>query len=215
MKKFRIIVGLAATAAAVTAGAMVPAMAGNVTDSDAEKAAAYPSKAGVPDSYSVTHKAWQQKGKASVPAAMQLSLRTFGVKVTQETLTKQTDSKDGQTDWRNSQIVYGHYVNKLGYFNKPKGDLTGAKLMNYVSHDVGVLHRAVPMGINLSKASWIEGGSNTMHAITVRGYDKEKGTVTIWDPAQKSRSFAGHHVVSAKALAKASEGNGIFYVTKS
>lgn len=166
-----------------------------------------------PDQAEVTHKAWQQKQPSwCSPTSVQLSLRTFGVKVTQDTLAEQMNTDSVGTDAADLNRVYNSYLNDLGYeMNRVDGRDPEA-LMDAVAHDVGVLGKAVPMGIWGSQASWINADSNFGHVISVRGYDRNAGTVTIWDPS--ANSYGGHHTVSVADLAKASQQNGLAFVTR-
>ncbi|MBL1095940.1 C39 family peptidase [Streptomyces coffeae] len=180
-------------------------MSAHAGDTSAESAA--------PPKAVVTHKAWQQKKSSwCVPASVQLSLQTFGTHVTQDSLAKQMKTNSTGTSAQYAVPVYNSYLNKKGYKLARSQSPTSAKLMDLVSYEVGVLHRAAMVGVNLKLASWAHTSTNINHAITVRGYDKNKGTFIIWDPSRNS--YGGTHTVSAKNLATASRGNGLYYAVK-
>lgn len=166
-----------------------------------------------PDQAEVTHKPWRQKRPSwCSPTSVQLSLRTFGVKVTQDTLAEQMNTDSVGTDAADLNRVYNGYLNDLGYEMNRVDGRDPEVLMDAVAHDVGVLGKAVPMGIRGSQASWIDTDSNFGHVVSVRGYDRGAGTITIWDPS--ADGYGGHHVVSVADLAKASQQNGLAFVTK-
>lgn len=209
----------------VTAGALVfgaaPAVATPVQPSPSSTISAPAAEATVPralaeeapDQAEVKHKPWQQKQPSwCSPTSVQLSLRTFGVKVTQDTLAEQMNTDSVGTDAADLNRVYNGYLNDLGYEMNRVDGRDPDVLMDAVAHDVGVLGKAVPMGISAAQASWIDTDSNFGHVVSVRGYDRSAGTITIWDPS--ADSYGGHHVVSVADLATASQKNGLAFVTE-
>ncbi|WP_146165597.1 C39 family peptidase [Murinocardiopsis flavida] len=210
------IIGAAATVGMLAAGA-APAAAEPAVQmtplAPADASAEAAPKAAAPQKGAVTHKAWkQQRGNWCVPTSVQLSLRTFGVKVTQSTLAEKMKTEGPGTSGKNASVVYNSYLSSKGYKQTWANGQDASVLMDRVAYDVGVLKKAVPLGVWGKEASWIKAENNFGHAISVRGYDKSKKTFIIWDPADAK--YGGHHTVSAKNLAKASQKNGLFYVSK-
>ena len=116
----------------------------------------------------VTHRPWRQKQPSwCSPTSVQLSLRTFGVKVTQDTLAEQMNTDSVGTDAADLNRVYNGYLNDLGYEMNRVDGRDPEVLMDAVAHDVGVLGKAVPMGIRGSQASWIDTDSNFGHVVSV------------------------------------------------
>src|SRR5699024_9447732 len=132
--------------------------------------------------------------------------------VTQDTLAEKMDTDSGGTSGADMERVYDSYLEPEGYGMSWHPAQDPEQLMDGVSYDVGVLHKAVPLGGWGAKACWIDADANFGHVVSVRGYDKEKDTFTIWDPWLGS--YGGHHTVSAGDLADAAQKNGLAYVHK-
>lgn len=162
---------------------------------------------------------YQQTTYYCVPASESMSLSTFGITVGQATLAKKmgTTSSKG-TSGANAVSVVNGYVKSKGYKLTIEKDVAGnpTVLMNRVSYDIGVLHRAPTIGVWMEKLPWNKGkvkGTKIGHAMVVYGYDKAKGTVTVFDPW---KATGGTHTISAKSLAGVLQANGgIHYISRS
>ncbi|TDC09340.1 hypothetical protein E1267_07610 [Nonomuraea longispora] len=145
----------------------------------------------------------QKTGYYCAPASSSIVLQAFGVQRSQDRLAKEmkTDPEAGATKRRNTLSVLNKHL-------KPKGHtfrLTYAKnkpsaLMLSVSHAVGVLKKPTILAVLGNKLPWSKASRNYGHAIVAYGYDKAKGTITVWDP-NAAKGALGSHVISAKALA--------------
>jgi hypothetical protein len=88
---------------------------------------------------------------------------------------------------RQRRFYVNGYLKSTGYKLTITKDVAGnpTVLMNRASYDVGVLHRAPTIGVWMEKPPWNKGkvkGTKIGHAILVYGYDKAKGTITVFDP---------------------------------
>ncbi|TDD08015.1 C39 family peptidase [Nonomuraea diastatica] len=168
-----------------------------------------------PKKGSVKHKALTQATPCwCAPASVQMSLRTFGfLDLKQSTLAEKmkTSMKECFTTGGNLTRVYNSYLSKKGYKVTQANAKNPTGLMLYISYDVGVLKRAVPLAVWGKSAPWIKAKKNFGHVVVVNGYNKSKGTVTLWDPARTS--YGGRHTVNIKRLAEAAQEQGMFYVT--
>ncbi|MDT0300736.1 C39 family peptidase [Streptomonospora wellingtoniae] len=219
MHGFRLAVGALGAAGVLMAGA-VPAAADPATTASPGSTVVGGSQAPAPTAstlaeppvrYEVKHKAWEQKEPSwCAPASVQLSLRTFGVYVTQDTLADKMDTDSVGTSGADMERVYDSYLEDEGYEMSWSTAQDPDALMDAVSYDVGVLHKAIPLGVWGAEASWIGADENFGHVVSVRGYDQEEDTFTIWDPWLGS--YGGHHTVSADDLADAAQKNGLAYV---
>lgn len=150
-----------------------------------------------------------------VPAAGAMSLSTFGVTATQGVLARQmaTTRTRGTTGDNAARVIDG-YIHPRHYDDSIVGDVVGSPttLMNRVSYDVGALHRAPIMQVWMELLPWNRGrvrGRRIGHAIVAYGYDRWKGTITVFDPW---RPTGGPHTLSASALATTLQsGSGMHY----
>jgi hypothetical protein len=162
---------------------------------------------------------YQQTTYYCVPASESMTLSTFGIKVGQATLAKKmgTTSSKG-TSGANAVSVVNGYLKPKGYKLTIVKDVAGnpTVLMNRASYDIGVLHRAPVIGVWMEKLPWNKGkvkGTKIGHAMVVYGYDKAKGTVTVFDPW---KATGGTHTISAKTLAGALQASGgMHYISRS
>lgn len=178
----------AAHASAVRAGAR----AGTATGA--------PASATVP----VTGQA-QQTNYWCVPASSSMSLKSMGVTVSQASLAQQmkTTSPSGTTG-DNALPVLNKYASPQGYAYSWADVSTGAKMLNDVSYDVGVLRRDAPLFVWGQKLPWNQGkeSGNVGHMILTYGYNTANNTITVWDPAP---SRGGSHTINANTLAADSQ----------
>jgi hypothetical protein len=153
-----------------------------------------------------------------VPAAGAMSLSTFGVTATQGALAEQmaTTRTRGTTGDNAARVIDG-YIHPRHYDDSIVGDVVGrpATLMDRVSYDVGALHRAPIMQVWMELLPWNRGrvrGRRIGHAIIAYGYDRGKGTITVFDPW---RPTGGPHTLSAAALATTLQsGSGMHYFSQ-
>jgi hypothetical protein len=161
---------------------------------------------------------YQSKNSWCVPTASSISLRSFGIKVSQTTLAKKMGTTSKGTWAKTAVPVLNSYVRSKTSTYRTGDDISsGSKLMNLVAGDVGVLHRATVLGVWIDDLPWSGKGwkNNTGHAIVVYGYNKTKGTITVWDPWKMTngKKTGGTHVISAKKLAAVSQKGGMYYIT--
>ncbi|MGP3933621.1 C39 family peptidase [Nonomuraea sp. KM88] len=139
------------------------------------------------------------------PAAAQMVLSTFGIKVDQATLAKKMGTTTSGTSWKGSMDTLNMYVKPRGYKFTLATDVAKRPLtlMSRLSHDIGVLRRATDLAVWPEKLPWNEGKEfpgNTGHLIVAYGYNSLKGTVTIFDP---SKPTGGSHTIAVTTLARA------------
>ncbi|MFC4009258.1 C39 family peptidase [Nonomuraea purpurea] len=168
-----------------------------------------------PAKASVSHPAVKQKyGMWCAPATMSAILRTYGYSRTQEQLAKQmvTDDKKG-TPSKNIRLVFNSYVNDKGLTMAWGKTKDPGALLNNIAYDVGVLKRATAIIVDADLMPYTNGaGAPNIHMVTVRGYDKAKRTVTVWDPANNRTN--GNHTVSVKTLSKAADPIGYLDISR-
>lgn len=156
---------------------------------------------------------YQNTNYNCVPTSASMSLSTFGVSVSQETLAAKmgTTPADG-TSGNQALPVMNGYVDPLGYSYGFSSASTASTMMEQVSYNVGVLKRAPVLGVWMEKLPWNAGmsGSNVGHAIVAYGYDRDAGTITVWDPW---KSTGGTHTITAAKLAADMQPSGMFKVT--
>ncbi|MFF4235734.1 FG-GAP-like repeat-containing protein [Actinomadura geliboluensis] len=156
---------------------------------------------------------YQNTNYNCVPTSASMSLSTFGVSVSQETLAAKmgTTPADG-TSGNQALPVMNGYVDPLGYSYGFSSASTASTMMEQVSYNVGVLKRAPVLGVWMEKLPWNAGmsGSNVGHAIIAYGYDRDAGTITVWDPW---KSTGGSHTITAAKLAADMQPSGMFKVT--
>ncbi|MFE9106233.1 FG-GAP-like repeat-containing protein [Actinomadura geliboluensis] len=156
---------------------------------------------------------YQNTNYNCVPTSASMSLSTFGVSVSQETLAAKmgTTPADG-TSGNQALPVMNGYVDPLGYSYGFSSASTASTMMEQVSYNVGVLKRAPVLGVWMEKLPWNAGmsGSKVGHAIVAYGYDRDAGTITVWDPW---KSTGGSHTITAAKLAADMQPSGMFKVT--
>ncbi|WP_166427403.1 C39 family peptidase [Nonomuraea mesophila] len=145
----------------------------------------------------------QKTGYYCAPASSSIVLRMFGVKRSQDQLAKEmkTDPKAGATKRQNTLSVLNRHLKPKGYtFRLTYARNRPAALMLRVSHAVGVLKKPTILAVLGNKLPWSKASRTYGHAIVAYGYDRAKGTITVWDP-NVAKGALGSHVISAKALA--------------
>ncbi|MFB9836684.1 FG-GAP-like repeat-containing protein [Actinoallomurus acaciae] len=156
---------------------------------------------------------YQDTNYKCVPTSASMSLSTFGVSVSQDTLATQmgTTAANG-TSGNQALPVMNGYVDPLGYSYGFSDASTASSMMSQVSYDVGVLKRAPTLGVWMEKLPWNAGMSGTKvgHAIVAYGYDSSAGTITVWDPW---KATGGSHTITAAKLAADMQPGGMFKVT--
>jgi hypothetical protein len=156
---------------------------------------------------------YQNTNYKCVPTSASMSLSTFGVSVSQDTLATKmgTTSANGTTGNQALPVMNG-YVDPLGYSYGFSDASTASSMLSQVSYDVGVLKRAPTLGVWMEKLPWNAGMSGTKvgHAIVAYGYDTGAGTITVWDPW---KATGGSHTISAAKLAADMQPGGMFKVT--
>ncbi|MEU4295269.1 FG-GAP-like repeat-containing protein [Kribbella sp. NPDC026596] len=155
---------------------------------------------------------YQSTNYYCVPASSAVSLGTFGVNVTQQTLAKQMKTTTSGTYDKTALPVINGYVNSLGYsvWDTDTTD-SATNLLNWAAHDIGVLKRAPKIGVWMEKLPWNKGTSGHFgHAIMIYGYDLTRKTLTVWDPW---KATGGTHTLTAAALNKTMQQYGLSYVS--
>ncbi|WP_433144598.1 FG-GAP-like repeat-containing protein [Actinomadura nitritigenes] len=156
---------------------------------------------------------YQNTNYKCVPTSASMSLSTFGVSVSQDTLASKmgTTASKGTTGNQALPVMNG-YTDPLGYSYGFASASTASTMMAQVSYDVGVLKRAPVLGVWMEKLPWNAGmsGSKVGHAIIAYGYSTSAGTITVWDPWKPT---GGSHTISAAKLAADMQPSGMFKVT--
>ncbi|MER6943209.1 C39 family peptidase [Nonomuraea sp. NPDC000554] len=208
-----IVLTVAAAVSALQFAALTPAYASPTLAAAVKRDAAV-----APLAYKVAVQTqYQQTNYYCVPASSTMSLSTFGIKVSQSTLAKQMKTTRSGTDGRNATPVLNSYVRSRGYAYTMVTDVDGnpTVLMNRVAQNVGGLHRAPTLAVWMERLPWNKGkvkGTKVGHAVIAYGYDRLKGTITVFDPW---RPTGGVHTVSAGVLAGTlQEGGGMRYISK-
>lgn len=172
-----------------------------------------------PGSYRLTvHGQFQETPFYCVPAAGAMSLATFGVTARQDALARQmaTTRARGTTGDNAARVIDG-YIRPRHYDDSIVDDVAGhpSILMSRVSYDVGTLHRAPIMQVWMELLPWDKGqvqGRHVGHAIIVYGYDRRKGTITVFDPW---RPTGGSHTLPADTLAITLQGgSGMHFISR-
>ncbi|MGC4939458.1 FG-GAP-like repeat-containing protein [Kribbella sp. DT2] len=154
---------------------------------------------------------YQSTNYFCVPASSQVTLSTYGVNVTQQTLAKEMGTTTDGTYNRTSMPVVNKHVNPLGY-SIWSSDTTGnpTNLLNWAAYDIGTLKRAPMIGVWMEKLPWNKGlNGHFGHAILVYGYDRTAKTLTVWDPWKPT---GGTHTIAASTLNAAMQSYGLSYV---
>jgi hypothetical protein len=152
-----------------------------------------------------------------VPASTAMSLSTFGIKVSQDTLARKMKTTIRGTGGDNAAEVMDGYLHPRRYDDRIVGDVVGRPqiLMQRISYDVGTLRRAPIMQVWMERLPWNQGrlrGHWIGHAILAYGYDQNTGMITVFDPW---RPTGGPHTLPAKVLAKALQsGAGMHYISR-
>lgn len=156
---------------------------------------------------------YQNTNYKCVPTSASMSLSTFGVFVSQDTLASKmgTTAAKGTSGSQALPVMNG-YTDPLGYSYGFSSASTASTMMAQVSYDVGVLKRAPVLGVWMEKLPWNAGmsGSKVGHAIIAYGYSTSAGTITVWDPWKPT---GGSHTISAAKLAADMQPSGMFKVT--
>ncbi|MCO6008249.1 FG-GAP-like repeat-containing protein [Actinoallomurus purpureus] len=156
---------------------------------------------------------YQKTNMNCVPTSSSMSLSTFGVKVSQETLAKKMGTSPTKgTTGAQARPVLNSYADPLGYSYGFADASTSSSLMAKVSYDVGVLKRAPVLGVWMEKLPWNSkmSGSKVGHAIVAYGYNRSAGTITVFDPW---KATGGTHTLSATKLAAGMQPTGMFLAT--
>ncbi|GLY90877.1 C39 family peptidase [Actinoallomurus iriomotensis] len=163
------------------------------------------------------HTQFQTTNYYCVPASTAMSLSTFGIKVSQDTLARKMKTTIRGTGGDNAAEVMDGYLHPRRYDDRIVADVVGRPqiLMQRVSYDVGTLRRAPIMQVWMEKLPWNQGrlrGQWIGHAILAYGYDQTAGTITVFDPW---RPTGGVHTLPARVLAKALQiGAGMHYISR-
>jgi hypothetical protein len=152
-----------------------------------------------------------------VPATTAMSLSTFGIKVSQDTLAKKMRTTVRGTGGDTAASVMDTYLHPRRYDDRIVGDVVGRPkiLMQRVSYDVGTLRRAPIIQVWMERLPWNRGrltGRWIGHAIIAYGYNQTADTITVFDPW---RPTGGAHTLPANVLAQALQGGaGMHYISR-
>jgi peptidase C39-like protein/VCBS repeat protein len=154
---------------------------------------------------------YQSTNYNCVPASSAISLGTFGVSVTQETLAKKMGTTTSGTWDKTALPVINGYINPLGYSVWDTDTTSSAtNLLNWAAYDIGTLKRAPKIGVWMEKLPWNKGlGGHFGHAILIYGYDLTAKTLTVWDPWKPT---GGTHTLTAAALNATMQTGGLSYL---
>lgn len=156
---------------------------------------------------------YQNTNYKCVPTSASMSLSTFGVSVSQDTLaTKMGTTAAKGTSGNQALPVVNGYADPLGYSYGFSDASTASSMLSQVSYDVGVLKRAPTLGVWMEKLPWNAGMSGTKvgHAIIAYGYNSSAGTITVWDPW---KATGGSHTITAAKLAADMQPGAMYKVT--
>lgn len=163
------------------------------------------------------HSEYQTTSYYCVPASTSMSLATFGVKVSQATLAKKMRTTLKGTGGTNAARVMDGYMHPRRFDDKIVGDVVGhpAVLMERVAYDVGTLRRAPVIQVWMEQLPWNHGkvkGQAIGHAIVAYGYNRQAGTITVFDPWKPT---GGVHTLAAAALARTLQTDaGMHYISR-
>ena len=155
---------------------------------------------------------YQDTNYNCVPASSSVSIGTFGVSVSQDTLAKQMGTTTAGTYDTTALPVINNYINPLGYSTWDT-DTTGStnNLLDWVAYDVSTLKRAPKLGVWMEKLPWNKGLSGHFgHAIAAYGYNRTASTITVWDPWKPT---GGTHTLAASTLNAAMQAGGLSYLS--
>jgi hypothetical protein len=152
------------------------------------------------------------------PASASMSLATFGIKVDQNKLARKMKTRRAVgTRGDDVELVMENYIYPKHYSDTIVRDVAGHPkvLMSKVVYDVGTLRRAPILQVWMERLPWNAGrgyGRKVGHAIVASGYDRSKGTITVFDPWGPT---GGTHTLSVKALAKTLQSaGGMHYIER-
>lgn len=152
-----------------------------------------------------------------VPAATSMSLSTFGMRVSQDTLARKMRTTMRGTGGDTAASVIDGYLHPRKFDDRVVGDVVDHPelLMQRVSYDVGSLRRAPVIQVWMERLPWNKGrlkGQWVGHAIVAYGYNQQAGTITVFDPW---RPTGGTHTIPASALARTLQsGGGMHYISR-
>jgi Peptidase_C39 like family len=210
--------GVATTALAAGVVAFAVQARPSAVPAQVRAATVAPVVSAVPSAYTVKIVGqYQSKNSWCVPTSSSIRLRTFGISVSQTTLATKMKTTSTGTYAKTAIPALNSYVKSKKRAYRTGDDISsGSKLMTKVAYDVGVLHRATVLGVWIDDLPWSGKGwkDNTGHAIVVYGYNKSKGTITVWDPwkTTNGKKTGGSHVISATKLAAVSQKGGMYYI---
>jgi hypothetical protein len=152
------------------------------------------------------------------PASASMSLATFGIKVDQNRLARKMKTRRAVgTRGDDVELVMENYIYPKHYSDTIVRDVAGHPkvLMSKVVYDVGTLRRAPILQVWMERLPWNAGrvyGRKVGHAIVAWGYNRSKGTITVFDPWGPT---GGTHTLSVKALAKTLQpAGGMHYIER-
>jgi hypothetical protein len=163
------------------------------------------------------HEQYQLTNYYCVPASTSMSLSTFGVKVGQVALARMMRTTTRGTGGNDAAQVMDGYIHPKRFDDRIVADVVGHPdvLMERVAYDVGALRRAPVIQVWMEKLPWNRGkikGQWVGHAIVAYGYNKAKGTITIFDPW---RPTGGAHTLPVRVLATTLQtGAGMHYISR-
>jgi hypothetical protein len=160
-------------------------------------------------------KEYQSTSYNCAPASGVMSLSTFHITVRQSTLARKMKTKGPKgTTGDNAMAALRGYLTRTPYSLTFEGLPTGIPdfILRELAYDVGVLRRAPLVAVWWERLPWNRGiGSRRKlgHLIVAYGYDRKKGTITVFDPW---RPTGGIHTIRAKDLTRALQPSGLYYI---
>jgi hypothetical protein len=160
-------------------------------------------------------KEYQSTSYNCAPASGVMSLSTFHVTVRQSTLARKMRTKSPKgTTGDNAMAALRGYLARTPYSLTFEGLPTGPPdfVLKEVAYDVGVLGRAPLVAVWWERLPWnkrIGSRRKLGHLIVAYGYDRRKGTITVFDPW---RPTGGTHTLRAAALTRALQPSGLYYI---
>ncbi|GAA4630279.1 hypothetical protein GCM10023196_054980 [Actinoallomurus vinaceus] len=150
-----------------------------------------------------------------MPAAAVVSLSTLGIKVSQSRFAaKMHMTRQGEYDGEDFYGAVNRYLHDTPYqVNNVGGpDSEPDFVMREVAYDVGVLQRAPMLSVWGERLPWHKGterGRKVDHMVVAVGYDRSKGTVTVFDPWPDT---GGVRTLPVATLARTLQIGGLYFI---
>ncbi|GAA4618677.1 hypothetical protein GCM10023195_84120 [Actinoallomurus liliacearum] len=215
----RWVIGLTAAAATITVAGVVGIVGvgtlGRTTSTPPPSVTPSPSPSPPTGSVLPLKARYQKNPYYAAPAAAVLSLSSFGIEVSQSTMAaKMKMTSDGEYSGEAFYKAVNGYLHDTPYLVNNVGgpDSEPDFVMREVAYDVGVLRRAPMLAVWAERLPWhqdIPSGQRVDHMVVAVGYDRARGTVTVFDPWPGS---GGVRTLRVGLLARALRLSGLYFI---